>query len=251
MKRRYAPPPSDQAESPTAKCGRSVSLDDFEETKTSLWLAVPKPKEETHHSVFLRLTPKEYEVFESVLLTCGAVKLGKGEGLVGIEKALMDLLGVASAAFAFASGSSSVAPEYICLEVADPASVGNAIKRAFGENKEALAVIMGALGIEAALNAVSDAAPTLNITVEAIGDNSDQAESPTAKSGRSVSIGDIEKIMASRWFEEQLDRIQKFLEEHGADDGMLDAVQFLLEQNDTWIDPEIATRLGSTLGGNA
>jgi hypothetical protein len=169
MKRRSAPPPSDQAESPIAKCGRSVSLDDFEETERSLGLAVPKPKEKTDHSAFLRLTPKQHEVFESVLLKCGAVKLVKG--LISKEKFLMDLLGVASAAFAFASGSSSVAPEYICLEVSDPASVGSAIKRAFGENKEALAAIMGAIGIEAALNAVSDAAPTLNITVEVIGDN--------------------------------------------------------------------------------
>ena len=78
------------------------------------------------------------------------------------------------------TGSSSVALEYICLDFlggqtlaqrlksADPATVGTAIKQAFGENKDALAAIMGAIGIEKALNAVSDAAPTLNITVEVI-----------------------------------------------------------------------------------
>ena len=56
----------------------------------------PYTKEKTHHSVFLRLTPVEYEVFESILLKYGAVKLGKGngkgKGLVGKEEALMDLL---------------------------------------------------------------------------------------------------------------------------------------------------------------
>lgn len=49
-------------------------------------------------SVFLRLTPKEYGLFETILVKYGAVKLGngngkgKGKGLVGKEKALMDLL---------------------------------------------------------------------------------------------------------------------------------------------------------------
>jgi hypothetical protein len=56
----------------------------------------PNPKEKTHHSVFLRLTPVEYGLFESILLKYGAVKLGKGngkgKGLVGKEEALMNLL---------------------------------------------------------------------------------------------------------------------------------------------------------------
>ena len=47
---------------------------------------------------------KEYEVFESILLKYGAVKLGngngKGKGLVGKEEALMNLLGIVSAAYA-------------------------------------------------------------------------------------------------------------------------------------------------------
>jgi hypothetical protein len=80
---------------------------------------------------------------------------------------------------------------------------------------------------------------------------SDQAESPTAKSGRSVSLDDIEETETSLWLLEQLNGIQKLLEEHGADDEMLEAVEYLIEDNDRWIDPETATRMGSTLGGNA
>ncbi len=57
---------------------------------------VPKRKEKTHHSVFLRLTPEEYGLFESILLKHGAIKLGggngKGKGLVGKEEAIMNLL---------------------------------------------------------------------------------------------------------------------------------------------------------------
>jgi hypothetical protein len=56
---------------------------------------VPKPKEK-HHSVFFRLTPADYKVFEAVLIEHGAIKLGsgngKGKGLVGKEEALLNLL---------------------------------------------------------------------------------------------------------------------------------------------------------------
>ena len=56
----------------------------------------PNPKEKTHHSVFFRLTPTEYEVLEGILVKYGAVKLGKGngkgKGLVGKEEALMNLM---------------------------------------------------------------------------------------------------------------------------------------------------------------
>ena len=57
---------------------------------------MPEPKEQTQHNIYLRLTPMEYGVFEFILLKYGAVKLGKGKGkgkgLVGKEKALMNLL---------------------------------------------------------------------------------------------------------------------------------------------------------------
>src|SRR5271157_5226054 len=59
---------------------------------------VPKRKEKTHHSVFLRLTSDQYKVFEAVLRDHGgAIKLGKGtgkkgKGLVGKEEALVKVL---------------------------------------------------------------------------------------------------------------------------------------------------------------
>ena len=56
----------------------------------------PNPNGKTHHSVIFRLTPKDYEVLEGILVNNGAVKLGKGngkgKGLVGKEEALMNLL---------------------------------------------------------------------------------------------------------------------------------------------------------------
>jgi hypothetical protein len=62
----------------------------------------PYVTEKTHHSVFLRLTPVEYGIFETILLKYGAMKLGKGngkgKGLIGKEEALMNLLANALAA---------------------------------------------------------------------------------------------------------------------------------------------------------
>jgi hypothetical protein len=56
----------------------------------------PNPNGKTHHSVIFRLTPKDYEVLEGILVNNGAVKLGKGKGkgkgLVGKEEALMNVL---------------------------------------------------------------------------------------------------------------------------------------------------------------
>jgi hypothetical protein len=48
-----------------------------------------------------------------------------------------------------------------------------------------------------------------------------------------------------------LNRIQKLLVEHGADVEMLDAVEYLIEDNNGWINPEIQMRLGSTRTGTA
>lgn len=72
---------------------------------------------------------------------------------------------------------------------------------------------------------------------------SEQPEDPTAK--QSVSLGDIEETETSLWLHEQLNRIQKLLVEHGADVEMLDAVEYLIEDNNGWINPEIQMRLGS------
>jgi len=48
------------------------------------------------------------------------------------------------------------------------------------------------------------------------------------------------------WIHGQLNRIRELLVEHGADDEMLDAVDYLVEDNKGWINPEIAARLGCT-----
>ncbi len=78
---------------------------------------------------------------------------------------------------------------------------------------------------------------------------SEQPEDPTAK--QSVSLGDIEETETSLWLHEQLNRIQKLLVEDGADVEMLDAVEYLIEDNNGWINPEIQMRLGSTRTGIA
>ena len=61
----------------------------------------PKTGEKTHHSIMLRLTPDQYEVFETVMKKYGATKLGKGagkgKGLVGKEEAIMKIMQLALA----------------------------------------------------------------------------------------------------------------------------------------------------------
>jgi hypothetical protein len=53
------------------------------------------------------------------------------------------------------------------------------------------------------------------------------------------------------WIHEQLNRIRKLLVEHGADDELLDAVDYLVDDNKGWINPEIAEALGSAGTGEA
>jgi hypothetical protein len=64
---------------------------------------------------------------------------------------------------------------------------------------------------------------------------------------RGPSLEDIESTEASLWVEEQLNRIRDCLVEHGADDEMLDAVDYLLKENEGWIDDQIA---GDLRAGN-
>ena len=55
---------------------------------------LPPKGERTHRSVFLRLTQREYKIFESVLLANRATKSGngRGRGLVNKEAALMRVI---------------------------------------------------------------------------------------------------------------------------------------------------------------
>jgi hypothetical protein len=72
----------------------------------------------------------------------------------------------------------------------------------------------------------------------------------TAKRSEIASLDDVEETATSLWIHEQLNRIRELLVEHGADDEMLDAVDYLIEDNERWINPEVAARLGSAgIGG--
>jgi hypothetical protein len=83
----------------------------------------------------------------------------------------------------------------------------------------------------------------------------DRAESLNARSNRrrAPSLEDIEETETSLWVEQQLNRIREFLVERGADGEMLDAVDYLREDNDRWIDPKIAEdlRTGKLHSGEA
>jgi uncharacterized protein (DUF1786 family) len=73
----------------------------------------------------------------------------------------------------------------------------------------------------------------------------------TAKRSLTASIPVVEETETSLWIHEQLNRIRELLVEHGADDEMLDAVDYLVDDNKGWINPEIAEALGSTGTGKA
>ncbi len=79
----------------------------------------------------------------------------------------------------------------------------------------------------------------------------DQPKNSTAKRDRNVSLDEIEETETSLWLLEQLKRIQKLVEEHGADDEMLEAIEYLIEDNDRWISSEIETAMGSKRTGKA
>ena len=64
-----------------------------------------------------------------------------------------------------------------------------------------------------------------------------------AKSVRQRSIEDIEETVTSIWIRNQLQRIRDFLEENGGDDEMLDAIDYLEDDNEFWISPEIEKAL--------
>jgi hypothetical protein len=58
-----------------------------------------------------------------------------------------------------------------------------------------------------------------------------------------LCLEDIEEAETTLWIEQQLNRIHACLSEYGADDDMLKAVDYLLEENDRWLDPQIADDL--------
>ncbi len=83
----------------------------------------------------------------------------------------------------------------------------------------------------------------------------DKQENSGAKRNRQKgpSLEEIEETETSLWVEEQLNRIRDCLVEHGADEEMLDAVGYLLEENKGWINDQIAgdLRAGKLREGEA
>ena len=63
------------------------------------------------------------------------------------------------------------------------------------------------------------------------------------KNERRPSLKAIDEAKTCLWGEHQLSRIRDCLKEHGADEEMLEAVDFLLEENNRWLDPQIADDL--------
>lgn len=51
---------------------------------------------------------------------------------------------------------------------------------------------------------------------------------------RAPTLEDIEEHETTRWLDEQLDRIETLVREHGGDDEMLEAIDYLREENQRW-----------------
>lgn len=56
---------------------------------------------------------------------------------------------------------------------------------------------------------------------------------------QTITLDDIEEHETARWIDEQLDRIERLVREHGADDEMLEAISYLREDNASWVSPEV------------
>jgi hypothetical protein len=60
-----------------------------------------------------------------------------------------------------------------------------------------------------------------------------------AKSPPLIELRDVEETEDAMRIREQLNRIRVFLVENDADDEMVDTVDYLIEDNERWISPEI------------
>jgi hypothetical protein len=78
-----------------------------------------------------------------------------------------------------------------------------------------------------------------------ISTTTDKQENSRAKRNRrrGPSLEEIEETETSLWVDEQLNRIRDCLVEHGADDEMLAAIDYLPKENEGWIDDQIASDL--------
>jgi hypothetical protein len=60
---------------------------------------------------------------------------------------------------------------------------------------------------------------------------------------RCPSLQEIEQAETGLWVEQQMNRVRDLLVKHGADVEMLDAVDYMMEENSDWIDDRIAEDL--------
>jgi len=56
---------------------------------------------------------------------------------------------------------------------------------------------------------------------------------------QTITLDNIEEHETARWLDEQLDRIERLVREHGADDEMLEAIQYLRDENEWWTSPDV------------
>lgn len=56
---------------------------------------------------------------------------------------------------------------------------------------------------------------------------------------QTITLDDIEEHETARWIDEQLDRIERLVREHGADDEMLEAISYLREDNKSWVPSKV------------
>jgi hypothetical protein len=70
---------------------------------------------------------------------------------------------------------------------------------------------------------------------------------------RDFELQEIEETENALWVREQLNRIRVFLSERDADGELVATVDYLIEDNDRWISPEIQEYLlaGKLQGGEA
>lgn len=57
------------------------------------------------------------------------------------------------------------------------------------------------------------------------------------------SIDNIDETETAMWLRNQLRRLRDFVEHHGGDEDMLEAVEYLIEDNEVWISDEVERAL--------
>lgn len=53
------------------------------------------------------------------------------------------------------------------------------------------------------------------------------------------TLDEIEEYEMFKWLNEQLDRLERLVREHGADEEMLDAISYVRAENDRWATPDV------------